>query len=228
MSEELSSEGKCLYCNQMYSLKDITIHLANHLAMKEIADAVKKPQTYCHIVVQADILFLHLLVRGNVDIMIIDSFLRNIWMECCGHMSAFMNKRKEIEEDALVKDVFIPKLKITYDYDFGSTTRVFLTGLKNYQLLESEDVILLSRNEPLKIMCTSCKKAVAVSMCSVCNWEMDAFFCKKCAKKHEEECDDFADYSEMPVVNSPRMGVCGYTGGTIDTKRDGVYKLVRK
>jgi hypothetical protein len=27
----------------------------------------------------------------------------------------------------------------------------------------------------------------------------------------------------MPVVNSPRMGVCAYMGGSIDKQRDGVY-----
>jgi hypothetical protein len=27
------------------------------------------------------------------------------------------------------------------------------------------------------------------------------------------------------VVNSPRMGVCGYEGGSIDVKRDGVLKI---
>jgi hypothetical protein len=48
-------------------------------------------------------------------------------------------------------------------------------------------------------------------------------FCEKCAKKHAKECEDFADgYTVMPVVNSPRMGVCAYEGGCIDTERDGV------
>jgi len=35
----------------------------------------------------------------------------------------------------------------------------------------------------------------------------------------------YADYAAMPVVNSPRMGVCAYEGGTIDRERDGVYKM---
>jgi len=29
----------------------------------------------------------------------------------------------------------------------------------------------------------------------------------------------------MSVVNSPRMGECGYEGGTIDTARDGHFQL---
>ncbi|HDR51364.1 MAG TPA: hypothetical protein ENN90_07050 [Mariniphaga anaerophila] len=54
--------------------------------------------------------------------------------------------------------------------------------------------------------------------------EKDAFFCETCSEKHAEECEDFADYAEMPVVNSPRMGECGYDGGTIDLERDGPFK----
>jgi hypothetical protein len=56
-------------------------------------------------------------------------------------------------------------------------------------------------------------------------YDDNAEFCDKCAEKHAKKCEDFADYASMPVVNSPRMGVCGYEGGSIDTERDGVYVL---
>ena len=45
----------------------------------------------------------------------------------------------------------------------------------------------------------------------------------KCAKKHKKTCSDFSDF-EMPIVNSPRMGVCAYSGGSIDTKGDGPWQ----
>lgn len=41
-----------------------------------------------------------------------------------------------------------------------------------------------------------------------------------CSEKHAEEYEDFNDYAQMPVVNFPRMGECGYEGGTIDMERD--------
>ena len=34
-----------------------------------------------------------------------------------------------------------------------------------------------------------------------------------------------AENPESTVVNSPRMGECGYEGGSIDLERDGVYKM---
>jgi hypothetical protein len=43
-------------------------------------------------------------------------------------------------------------------------------------------------------------------------------------KKVEKTCADFEEFARMPVVHSPRMGVCGYTGGIIDAERDGPYK----
>ncbi|MDA3905531.1 MAG: hypothetical protein PF484_05585 [Bacteroidales bacterium] len=224
IGDELKSEGKCMFCEQLFSQKEIKKHLAKHLAELEKTDTVGKTQTYCHIEVTAGEMFLYLLVKGNKRMEVIDDFLIGIWLECCGHMSGFGQKNIEIEMDEKVKDIFEPKVKVFHDYDYGSTTRVFLTGLKHYNLNMKDDIILLSRNEPLKIMCSICKKKPAVNLCSVCLWEQDSIFCESCSKKHEKICADFDEYSSMPIVNSPRMGVCGYTGGYIDTERDGVYK----
>ncbi|NTW33223.1 MAG: hypothetical protein HGB12_11480 [Bacteroidetes bacterium] len=41
---------------------------------------------------------------------------------------------------------------------------------------------------------------------------------------HKKKCADFDDFARMPVVNSARMGACGYEGVVIDIERDGVYK----
>lgn len=223
-NSEFTSEGKCLYCDQMLSKKEIGKHLAKHLADKEKTDSGDKTENYCHIEVDANDMFLHLLVRGNSTMKKIDQFLRDIWLECCGHMSEFGHKQIKVSMSHKVQDVFEPGVKIYHDYDFGTTTRVFLKGLKQYQLNLKDNIVLLSRNEPLKIMCVMCGKEPAVNLCSVCLWDEDAFYCKKCSKNHEKECDDFADYACMPIVNSPRMGECGYEGGSIDLERDGSYK----
>lgn len=221
--ETIISEGKCLYCDQLLSQKEMGKHLAKHLSAIEGSTAVENTQTFCHVEVDANEMFLHLLVKGDATMKKIDKFLRDIWLECCGHMSEFGHKSSKVTMGQKVRDVFVPRIKIHHDYDFGTTTRVFLKGLKHYQLNLKDGVILMSRNEPLHLMCATCKTEPAVNLCSTCNWEKYSFFCKKCSKKHEKVCDDFADYSCMPVVNSPRMGQCGYTGGTIDKERDGIY-----
>lgn len=218
--EELKSEGKCLYCKQIYAQKEIGKHLAKHLADMEKTDSGKNTQIYNHIEVEAGEMFLHLLVMGDAPMKKIDSYLRDIWLECCGHLSSFGHKNFKVSMSHKVSNVFAPKVKIFHDYDFGTTTRVFLKALKSYNLTMKDKLILLSRNEPLKLMCATCKTELAVNLCTTCNYDGYSFFCESCSAKHEEVCSDFADYSCMPVVNSPRMGECGYTGGTIDIERD--------
>ena len=224
MEQELKSEDRCLYCNELSSQSEIGKHLAKHLAQMEKDAAGDNQSNYVHVEVEANEMFLQLLVKGDAPMKTIDVFLRDIWLECCGHLSGFGHKSFKIKMKDRVEDVFRPKVKIYHDYDYGTTTRVFLKAHKQYQLILKEKIILLSRNEPLKLMCALCKEKPAINICIVCCYQEMAFFCKKCSSKHAKTCEDFADYAEMPVVNSPRMGECGYTGGRIDTKRDGVYK----
>ncbi len=226
MTEKLISQGKCIYCNQLISKTKIGKHLANHFEEMEKTGVGKNAKTYCHIEVEAHKMFLQLLVKGGAKLEKIDEFLREIWLECCGHLSEFEFNRETISMNKKVWTVFEPQIKIQYEYDFGTTTKLLLKGLEHYKLDLEEDIILLSRNEPFPYMCTECKTEPAICMCTTCCYEDYSFFCKKCAKKHSKTCGDFDDYSSMPVVNSPRMGECGYTGGRIDLERDGIYKKV--
>ena len=224
MEEEFKSEGKCLFCESKFPQKEIGKHLGTHLTKMEKEDAGDTQKKFCHIEVEAAEMFLHLLVRGNLTMKSIDRYLRKIWLDCCGHLSNFGHKNYRISTKERVEDVFQPRVKIFHDYDYGTTTRVFLRARKHYSLNLSEDIILLSRNEPLKLMCVTCRRKPAINICSVCLWDDYAFFCEKCSANHSEICADFEDYAEMPVVNSPRMGECGYSGGEIDTERDGPYR----
>ena len=224
MVKPLKSVGKCLFCNQEFDQKDIGKHLAIHLSQMEKEDNTKITKSYHHILVEAGEMFLHILVNSKSEMKVIDNFLRDIWLDCCGHMSSFGHKNFKIRMSDSIANIFEPKIKIYHDYDFGSTTRVDLKTVKKYALHLKKDLTLLSRNEPLKLICSICKKKPAVYLCTTCSEEEDAFFCEQCATKHEETCEDFQDYARMPVVNSPRMGVCGYEGGSIDKERDGIYK----
>ncbi|MDP3443585.1 MAG: hypothetical protein Q8T08_12070 [Ignavibacteria bacterium] len=219
--KEQKSEGYCIYCNELILKQEIGKHLSKHLSGFEKTANADGAVNYCHIEVESEELFLHLLVKGDAKMKVIDNFLKDIWLECCGHMSAFGHKNFRVSMSHLVEDVMEPRIKIFHDYDFGSTTRVFLKGLKHYRLDQKERLILLSRNEPLKIPCTHCKKKAASYLCVEC-YEGDdySYYCEKCSVLHEKECDAYGDYAQMLVVNSPRMGVCGYEGGSIDLDRD--------
>ena len=107
MEEELISQGKCIYCEQLFSQKEIGKHLAKHLADNEKADLKSTNQTYCHIVVENGPYFLHLLVKGNAKMIKLDTFLRAIWLDCCDHLSEFRQNNLEIEMDDKVLKVFL-------------------------------------------------------------------------------------------------------------------------
>ena len=223
MEEEIKSEGVCIYCEEVHSQKEIGKHLAKHLLYKQKESVDGKTNKYTHIEVEVGPYFLQLLVKNSVTLKKIDNFLRDIWLECCGHMSEFSQKNIDVKMSDKVGVILTPTTKIQHDYDFGSTTRSYLKANKCYELAEKGDVILLSRNEPAKFICSICKAKPAMCICLVCCDERESLFCEDCASKHAKECDDFEDYALANIYNSPRAGECGYEGGRIDLARDGIY-----
>lgn len=155
--------------------------------------------------------FLHLLVIENIALDDLDSFLRDIWLECCGHLSAFSYQRygDEIDMRKKIKDIFVPGDTLSYQYDFGSTTELSIRHMGSFYgyMWKKTKIMLLSRNAPPIIPCDICKEKPAVEICTECQWEDSGWLCKDCAQNHECEEDMF-----LPVVNSPRTGVCGYSG----------------
>jgi len=223
MQEKQKSEGKCFFCGKTFAKAGINRNLATHLL--EMAEKEKTGKSFLVKVETckrwgSSPYFLSLWIDGEATMKNLDKFLREIWLECCGHLSKFHG----VGMAKKAQDVFEKGLQIDYEYDFGSSTDLTVTVIDEYPIKADKKIVLLSRNEPLEIMCAICKKNPATQICAVClGYEEEDVFCDKCAEKHAKKCEDFADYASMPVVNSPRMGVCGYEGGIIDTERDGVY-----
>ena len=262
MEEKFKSEGKCLFCGNTFAKAGINRHLATHLSEKT---ANSKAGKSFFVKVETNKkwgttpYFLSLWIDGEALVEDLDHFLKGIWLECCGHMSAFTDPKKQrdrhgmfdmmdayelldqgktAEYERMMEDnigqvpmsrkigkALSKAMVLDYEYDFGSTTALTVTVMDAYPVASDKKIALLSRNEPLKIMCSDCGKLPAVELCTVCMYDEEAVFCEKCAKKHSKKCEEFADYAAMPVVNSPRMGVCGYEGGVIDVERDGIFKV---
>jgi len=150
--------------------------------------------------------WLYIDVPVNKTLSAVDIFLRKIWLECCGHMSAFSDPRHEELGKGRQLGGFAPGDKILHEYDFGSTTESLITVVGDtYRVPQRNAVRLLARNAPPAFICCKCGKAAAY-ICVECIYEVDnPFFCEECADHHEH------DYL-LPVTNSPRMGVCGYEG----------------
>jgi hypothetical protein len=156
----------------------------------------------------------------------LDAFLRRVWLECCGHLSMFSIPpfrytsapiempgpfgRANTERSMRVKigEVFgRAGQKGTYDYDFGSTTRLTVerTGAR-VSRVGKRSVRLLVRHDPLPWTCGLCG-APATLICSAHESDDSPFVCEAHEADHTCGGDMF-----LPVVNSPRMGVCGYAG----------------
>ena len=150
--------------------------------------------------------WLYIDVPVNKTLSAVDIFLRKIWLECCGHMSAFSDPRHEELGKGRQLGGFAPGDKILHEYDFGNTTESLITVVGDtYREPQRNAVRLLARNAPPAFICCKCGKAAAY-ICVECIYEVDnPFFCEECADQHEH------DYL-LPVTNSPRMGVCGYEG----------------
>lgn len=146
-------------------------------------------------------------VRPDATLRHLDAFLRHLWLECCGHLSAFSVDRRELAMGATAGIAFRSAgAKFHYEYDFGSTTALTGHVLKSrHGSIGRVPVRLLARNDPLALSCAHCASP-ATLVCPYC--PEDGLFCNTHADVHEHAAEEVY----LPVINSPRMGVCGYTG----------------
>jgi len=137
----------------------------------------------------------------------LDSFLRKIWLECCGHMSAFRSNRGDVGKARKIASLSIGE-KIMHEYDFGTTTETLITVMgETRRPKQREAARLLARNVPPAFICADCGEPADL-ICLECMYDdTNPFFCENCVEKHEEIHEMF-----LPAVNSPRMGECGYDG----------------
>jgi len=180
----------------------------------------RKTKTF-HLVVEGRYLhdyWIHLELPANARLEALDRFLREIWLECCGHMSAFtiadrtysvapMAELNDKSMNVKLDKVLEPGMRFYHDYDFGTTTYLALKVVSQQESqIKGRSIQVLARNEPPSIPCMSCGKTAA-QVCTECLWSGEGWLCDQCAADHE-----CGEDMLLPVVNSPRVGMCGYTG----------------
>jgi hypothetical protein len=96
--------------------------------------------------------------------------------------------------------------KFSYTYDFGSSTNLNLRIVSEREgLVNPKDAVtLLARNLAPEFRCSVCDSPTTLIFGGA--WGDGNAYCKKHAKKFEDE------GLLLPIVNSPRVGVCGYDG----------------
>jgi hypothetical protein len=88
-------------------------------------------------------------------------------------------------------------------------TELFIKAVYHYHGATdgNQKIQIIARNAQPIIPCDECGAKPAAQICGECQWEDKGWLCAECSQSHE--CDD---EMFLPVVNSPRTGVCGYTG----------------
>ena len=168
--------------------------------------------------------WLDLDLRPDATLTDLDSFLRGIWLECCGHLSEFSIGPQldydspgpftlgAVSEQPPLSELLSVGQKFGYTYDMGSSTELMLEvqALEMVGGREGAPLRLLARNLPPLLICSKCEAPARW----VHSWEYDEntggplLYCGRHGKSTRDE--------QLPVVNSPRMGVCGYQGGNMD------------
>lgn len=217
--ERVVSSGQCSLCGGVFGKSVMATHLRSCRKRRPAPEKPRKVQVF-HLLVEGRYqpdYWMHLEVPANATLAVLDRFLRDTWLECCGHMSEFeiQGTRYTVEAmdlddeemDAKLKDVLEPKRAFLYAYDFGYTTNLKLRVISEYENVQADrKVHILARNEPPVIPCGVCGKP-ATKICMECSYSAEGWLCDGCAAEHE--CGEEAF---LPVVNSPRTGVCGYAG----------------
>lgn len=195
----------CNLCDKEYTPQGIKRHI-NGCIEKHYKEG-KEALSYLIIKDRYDSTFyLHIVIKNLATLEDLDEYLREVWLECCGHMSAFMDKRTEISLDKKIGSLFKTNKKLDYIYDFGSSSELIVEFVKSFKGKQALSIKTLTRNPSISRNCDLCKKRKIVAVCSQCiGNEDEAYFCKKCMKEHECGMDMM-----LPFVNSPRLGVCGY------------------
>lgn len=222
-------KGKCKFCGSEYTYSYMGRHLSSCKKRQSqlVTETGKKQCGYFLLAIYPRYgkdYWLFIEMNEKATLRDLDTFLRDIWLECCGHLSAFniegVSYEFDLEDDDFweepaesmdysLREVLRKGMTFHYEYDFGDTTELLITVV-NYtkKALQKEKLTLLSRNNPYEYICEYCKKKPAVVFYRECYYDSGTgFLCEDCMKVHTGD-----EEMQMKICNSPRIGVCAYDG----------------
>ncbi len=220
MAAKLQTKGICM-CSQVIAKQSVVKHLSACSTYQALVEKAEKKtsasETIYHLRVQDKYnkaFWLDLEMTGSATLQHLDNYLRAIWLECCGHLSQFSVGGWRGEEIALqrkISTVFQLGIDLTHIYDFGTSSETMITPIatREGKPITKRPIALLVRNQMPESACIECQQP-AEWFCLECLIEANVMgtLCDTHAKIHAH-----ADYGDpIRLVNSPRLGMCGYDG----------------
>lgn len=218
MPSSNQSQGICSYCDSTYAKGGMVRHLRACSAREEATAAADgNEESLYHLRVDdewAPPFWLDLEMRGSATLGDLDSYLRSIWLECCGHMSQFTTGgwgSQELSDSKTADQAFDADTELIHLYDFGTTseTRIRVMDVRDGTPTTEHPIALMSRNEMPDIPCKECDQQ-AEWLCLECLYDTDES--GNLCDDHVEDHAHDAYGAPMPLLNSPRTGMCGYDG----------------
>ena len=210
---KMKTTGICSYCKK--EVKKNARSIVSHLSDCEISKKSNKEKVSEYLIILIEGKYAPeywLVIKAKADITMkkIDKFIRDIWVECCGHLSSFSDGYSKISMNWEISKVFEKGHKIDYEYDFGTPTEISLSLIQEIEGTDDKEIQILFRNKEIDFTCDECGEK-AVIICPICLYENRGTLCESCAEKHSCVIKSGEEILS-PIVNSPRVGECGYTG----------------
>jgi hypothetical protein len=223
MPRRPENPGTCAYCGENITKRGVAKHLDKCSKRQDAllaAEYSSRPEeTLWHLRVQDGYdkdFWLDLEMVGSASLDKLDNYLRAIWLECCGHLSKFTIGGwggVDVGEARKANTIFETGLVLRHLYDFGTTseTDIKVVGFREGKSTSKRPIALLARNRMPEMLCMECGQP-AGWLCLECLDEADEpgtwFLCAVHVEDHPHN-----EYGEpIVLVNSPRLGMCGYEG----------------
>jgi len=220
MARRKQSRGKCAFCGKEMTKGGLSKHLATCPERVSMIEQAGQKTSRKKVLVQLQVqdawdpdFWLQLEMAGDATLSELDDYLRTIWLECCGHMSRFSFngwRGEEISMRRTIGNILNKGDVLTHIYDFGtsSETQVKMGNTRTGASLSKHPIYLMGRNEMPAYQCMECDQ-IAAWYCAECQeYEQAGLLCETHVKDHPH--DDYGD--PIKIVNSPRLGMCGYSG----------------
>ncbi|MGB9597405.1 MAG: hypothetical protein ACPL7B_14080, partial [Candidatus Poribacteria bacterium] len=95
----MKSEGVCNFCKKTFSGKGMVKHLEACSERKKALENEKGKGKVFLIKASSDPYWVFFEVNATAKLKTVDNFLRDLWLECCGHLSCFIIDDEEYMSD---------------------------------------------------------------------------------------------------------------------------------